>query len=415
MGRNRRVVITGMGAITPIGNTVPEYWAGLIAGQSGADYITRFDASEYDTKFACEVKNFDAVARLDRKTVARTDIYSQLALAATDEAINDAGLNAENINPERSGVVFGSGIGGMTTYHAQQKILFEQGPSRISPFFVPMMISDIAAGLVSMRYNLKGPNFATTSACATSSNAIADAFMLIQRGNADVMVAGGSESVVSPMAIGGFNAMKALSTRNDDPKSGSRPFDTGRDGFVLGEGAGAFILESLDSAISRGAKIHAELVGCGLTADAHHITAPHPEGEGAARAMVLAVQDAGLSMNDVNYINVHGTSTPLGDIAEVLAIKRAFGEHSKNILISATKSMIGHLLGAAGAVQAIATVLMMKNSLVHPTINNQNPDPACDIDFVPNTPREYNIDVAISNAFGFGGHNVSLCFKKFVG
>lgn len=276
-----------------------------------------------------------------------------------------------------------------------------------------MMISDIAAGLISMRYILKGPNYATTSACATSSNAIADAFMLIQRGNADMMVAGGSESVVSPMAIGGFNAMKALSTRNDDPKTASRPFDTGRDGFVLGEGAGVFILELLESAINRGAKIHAELVGCGLTADAHHITAPHPEGEGAARAMILAVQDAGLNMNDINYINVHGTSTPLGDIAEVSAIKRAFGDHSKNLLISGTKSMIGHLLGAAGVVQAIATVLMMENSLVHPTINNINPDPLCDIDFVPNIPRKHEINAAVSNAFGFGGHNVSLCFRKY--
>ena len=378
-----------------------------------SDYITRFDSTDFDTKFACEVKGFDAIARLDRKIVNRTDIYSQLALAATDEAMQDAGLSAEKIVSDRCGVVFGSGIGGMTTYHTQQKILFEQGPSRISPFFVPMMISDIAAGLISMRYILKGPNYATTSACATSSNAIADAFMLIQRGNADMMVAGGSESVVSPMAIGGFNAMKALSTRNDDPKTASRPFDTGRDGFVLGEGAGVFILELLESAINRGAKIHAELVGCGLTADAHHITAPHPEGEGAARAMILAVQDAGLNMNDINYINVHGTSTPLGDIAEVSAIKRAFGDHSKNLLISGTKSMIGHLLGAAGVVQAIATVLMMENSLVHPTINNINPDPLCDIDFVPNIPRKHEINAAVSNAFGFGGHNVSLCFRKY--
>jgi 3-oxoacyl-[acyl-carrier-protein] synthase II len=410
----RRVVVTGLGAVTPIGNNVQDYWNGLINGVSGADYITRFDASDYDTKFACEVKNFDPVALLDRKTSNRTDLFTQFALVAANEAMADAGLSADNIDPEMSGVVFGSGIGGMWTYHHQQTTLFETGgPHRISPFFIPMLISNIAAGLISMRFNLKGPNYATTSACATSSHAIADAFILMQRGDADMMVTGGSEAVVTPMSIGGFNAMKALSTYNEDPKRASRPFDQRRDGFVLGEGSGVLVLETLERAEKRGAKIYGEIVGIGLTGDAYHMTAPAPGGEGAVRSMRRAVKDAGLEMTDIDYINVHGTSTPLGDIAEIEAIKTTFGDHAYNLLISATKSMTGHLLGAAGAIEAIASLLTIKNGIVHPTINNQTPDPAVDIDIVPNTARNADIRVAISNTFGFGGHNASICFKKF--
>ncbi|MDB5035994.1 MAG: fabF [Chlorobi bacterium] len=412
---DRRVVVTGMGAVTPIGNTCSEYWDALLAGKSGADYITRFDASDYDTKFACEVKNFDPVALLkDRKLVNRTDLYSQFALVASDEAIADAGIQVEAVDRERVGVIFSSGIGGMWTYHRQQETLFETGgPHRISPFFIPMLISNIAAGLISIRYGLKGPNYATTSACATSSNSIADAFILIQRGNADVMVAGGSEAVVTPMSIGGFNAMRALSTRNDSPQTASCPFDLNRDGFVMGEGAGALVLETLEHARQRGATIYGEIVGVGMTADAYHMTAPAPGGEGAVRSMRIAIADAGLTTDDIDYINVHGTSTPLGDIAEVEAIKTLFGPHAYKLLISATKSMTGHLLGAAGAVEAIATLMTLRTGLVHPTINNVTPDPAVDIDFVPNVARQADVRVALSNTFGFGGHNVSICFRKF--
>jgi len=409
-----RIVVTGMGTVTPIGNTLREFWDALVTGVSGADYITQFDASDYDTKFACEVKNFDPVALLDRRTVNRTDLFTQFALVATDQAMHDAGYAEARPDPERSGVIFGSGIGGMWTYYHQQKTLYETGgPHRISPFFIPMLISDIAAGMISMRYNLKGPNYATTSACATSSHAIAAAFIHLQRGDADLMVTGGSEAVVSPMAIGGFNAMKALSTRNDDPQRASCPFDVNRDGFVLGEGSGVLVLETLDHARARGARVYAEVVGIGATADAHHLTAPAPGGEGAVRSMRAAIRDAGLEVTDVDYINVHGTSTPLGDIAEVEAIKTLFGPHAQSLLISATKSMTGHLLGAAGAVEAIASIMTIVNGIVHPTINNVTPDPAADIDFVPNVARAVDVTVAISNTFGFGGHNASICFRKF--
>jgi len=412
----RRVVVTGMGAVTPIGNTLPEYWNGLIEGRSGADYITRFDATGYETRFACEVKNFDAAARLDKKIVNRTDLFAQFALAASDEAMAHAGLTAERYTPERTGVIFGSGIGGMWTYHHQQYELFTtNNPRRVSAFFIPMLIADIAAGLISIRHNLKGPNYATTSACATSSHAIADAFMLIQRGDADVMVTGGSEAVVTPMAIAGFNSMKALSTRNDDPTTASRPFDVDRDGFVLGEGGGALVLELLDHAIDRGATIYAEICGVGLTADAYHMTAPSPDGEGAFRSMQQSLRDAGLELTDVDYINVHGTSTPLGDVAETAAIRNLFGDHADKLLISATKSMTGHLLGAAGAVEAIASVMTLHEGIVHPTINNVTPDPAVTVDFVPNTARKADVKVAISNTFGFGGHNASICFTKYAG
>ncbi len=416
MGRfsDRRVVVTGIGALTPIGNNCEEYWNGLIQGRSGAATITRFDPSDYDTKFACEVKNFDPAAFLDRRTVNRTDLFTQFALVAAAEAMASAGLTAENLTPERSGVIFGSGIGGMWTYHHQQLTMFETGgPHRISPFFIPMLIANIAAGMISMRYNLKGPNYATTSACATSSHAIADAFMLIQRGDADLMVTGGSEAVVTPMAIGGFNSMKALSTQNDAPERASCPFDLRRDGFVLGEGAGALVLETLEHATARGATIYGELCGIGLTGDAYHITAPAPGGEGAVRSMRHAIRDAGLELTDVDYVNVHGTSTPLGDLAEIQAINTTFGDHAQKLLISATKSMTGHLLGAAGAIEAIATILTLKNGIVHPTINSTNPDPEVNVDFVPNVARKADVRVAISNTFGFGGHNASLCFKKF--
>lgn len=410
----RRVVVTGMGAVTPVGNTVEEYWNGLVAGKSGADYISRFDASSFDTQFACEVKNFDPVALLDRRTVNRTDLFSQYALVATDEAMRMAGLTAETVDSDRTGVIFGSGIGGMWTYHNQfMEYVKSGGPHRISPFFIPMLIADIAAGLISMRYQLRGPNYATTSACATSSHAIADAFILIQRGDADAMVTGGSEAVVTPMAIGGFNAMKALSTRNDSPATASRPYDKGRDGFVLGEGGGVLVLETLERAMDRGATIYAEIAGIGLSADAYHITAPHPEGEGAMRAMAQSVRDADVELTDIDYINVHGTSTPLGDIAEVKGIRNLFGDHANNMLISATKSMTGHLLGAAGAIESIATIMTIRNGMVHPTINNEDPDPEIGMDFVPNVARKADVRVAISNTFGFGGHNASICFKRF--
>lgn len=410
----RRVVVTGMGAVTPIGNNVEEYWNALVAGVSGADYITRFDATDFDTQFACEVKNFDPVALLDRRTVNRTDLFCQFALVAADQAMAMAGLSEENVNSDRTGVIFGSGIGGMWTYHNQfMEYVQNNGPHRISPFFIPMLIADIAAGMISMRFQLKGPNYATTSACATSSHAIADAFMLIQRGDADVMVTGGSEAVVTPMAIGGFNSMKALSKRNDSPSTASRPYDKGRDGFVLGEGGGVLVIESLENALDRGATIYAEVAGIGLSADAYHITAPHPEGDGARRAMEQSVKDAGLALTDIDYINVHGTSTPLGDIAEVIGIRNLFGDHADDMLISATKSMTGHLLGAAGAIEAIATIMTIRNGIVHPTINNEDPDPEINVDFVPNTARKADVKAAISNTFGFGGHNASVCFKRF--
>jgi 3-oxoacyl-[acyl-carrier-protein] synthase II len=403
-----------MGALTPIGNSLSEYWEGLSTGRSGAAAITRFDASEYDTKFACEVKNFDPNNYMDRKTANRMDIFTQFGVAASEMALKDSEINLEQTDRNRFGVVYGSGIGGMWTYQKQQETLYETGgPHRISPFFVPMLISDICAGHISMRNGLKGPNYATTSACATSNHAIADAMMLIQRGVADVMVAGGAEGVICPMGVGGFNAMKALSTRNDAPEKASRPFDKERDGFVMGEGGASLILESLEHAMARGAKIYAELVGFGATGDAHHITQPAPGGEGAVRSMRMSLNDGGLSPNDINYINVHGTSTPQGDISETEAIKTVFGDHARKIAISSSKSMTGHLLGAAGAVEAIATVLAIHHQVAPPTINYDFPDPECDLDYVPNAARPMQINAAMSNGFGFGGHNATLVFKKF--
>ncbi len=413
-GQQRRVVVTGMGAVTPLGLTVEEFWKNLLAGKSGAAPITWFDASDYDTKFACEVKGFDPLVFMDRKLSQRCDPFTQYALAASEMAIRDSGLNLEQENRERIGVVVGSGIGGMWTFHRAQETLWEsKGPHRISPFFIPMMISDIAPGRISMRYGLKGPNYATTSACATSSHAVGDAFILIQRGNADVMVTGGAEASICPMGIGGFNAMRALSTRNDAPEKASRPFDKGRDGFVMGEGSGILVLEELGHALKRDARIYAEIAGIGFTADAYHITEPAPGGEGAVRSMRAALEDAGLAPTDVQYVNTHGTATPVGDKNETAAIKTVFGEHAKKLAVNSTKSMIGHLLGAAGAVESIVTVLSVYENKVHPTINLDTPDPECDLDYIPHTAQAREIHAAVSNTFGFGGHNASLLFKKY--
>ncbi len=410
-----RVVITGIGAVTPIGNTVSEFWNAMLNGVSGAAPITRFDASEFDTRFACEVKEYDPLLHVSRKEVQRMDLFTQFAMSAAVMAMDDAGINTDALNSERSGVVFGSGIGGMWTYHHQQQNLYERGgkPDRISPFFVPMLISDIAAGHIAIRYGLKGPNYATVSACATSSHAIGDAFMLMQRGMADVMLAGGSEAVICPMGIGGFNSMKALSTRNDDPLTASRPFDLDRDGFVMGEGGGILVLETLEHAMNRGARIYAEIVGLGLTDDAFHITQPAPGGEGAVRSMRLAVEDAGLNLTDIDYINAHGTSTHINDRSETAAVKTVFGDHAYRLSVSSTKSMTGHLLGAAGAIEAIATTLAIHNQVAPPTINQITPDPECDLDYVANVPKPRTIRAALSNTFGFGGHNATLCFKVF--
>jgi 3-oxoacyl-[acyl-carrier-protein] synthase II len=410
-----RIVITGVGAVTPIGNTAAEYWQGLMEGRSGAGPITRFDPEHFDTKFACEVKNYDPTQHITRKEVQRMDLFTQYAMSCAVMAVEDSGLNIEAVNHERAGVVFGSGIGGMWTNHIQQQALFERDgkPDRISPFFVPMLISDIAAGHIAIRYGFKGPNYATVSACATSSHAIADAFMIMQRGMADVMLAGGSEASVCPMGIGGFNAMKALSTRNDDPHTASRPFDLDRDGFVMGEGGGVIVMETLEHAMNRGANILAEIVGIGLTDDAFHITQPAPGGEGAVRSMKMAIQDAGLEPTDIDYINAHGTSTPFNDKGESAAIRTVFGDHADALLVSSTKSMTGHLLGAAGAIEAIATVLAINKGIAPPTINQITPDPDCTLNYVANKPQNKQIRAALSNTFGFGGHNATLCFKAF--
>lgn len=399
--------------MTPIGIGIEDFWQGLMEGRNGIDLITRFDASNFDTRFAAEVKNFDPSDFLDKKAIRRMDRYTQFAMASSIMAMNDSGLKLEKVDLERFGVIFGSGIGGLRTLRDQHFIYFEsKTPKQISPFFVPMMIADIAAGQISIKYGLKGPNYATTSACATSSHAIADAFMLIQRGSADLMICGGSESAVEEMSIGGFNAMKALSTWNDRYKEASRPFDKERNGFVLGEGSGAIVLEEYEHAAARGASIIAELGGVGLTGDAHHVTAPAPGGEGAVRSMRESIRDAGLKPNDVDYINAHGTSTPYNDVNETMAIKTVFDSHANELIVSSTKSMTGHLLGGAGGVEAVATLLALKNNKVPPTINLTNPDPECDLNYSPLVPTDRKIDVAISNTFGFGGHNASLLFKK---
>ncbi len=410
----RRVVVTGMGAVTPIGLSVKEFWANALAGKSGIANITYFDTAQYDTKFAGELKGFDPHNYMDRKLAQRVDQYAQYALAAAEEAIKDCGVNLEAENKERIGVVFGSGIGGFKTFQTQSGNLFEaKGPHRISPFFIPMMIPDIAAGRISIKYGLKGPNYATVSACATASHAIGDSLMLIQRGVVDMMVCGGSEAGICEMGIGGFNALKALSTRNDAPEKASRPFEKDRDGFVMGEGGGILILEELEHAKARGAKIYAELAGMGFTGDAHHITEPAPGGEGAQRSMKMALADAGLLTTDIDYVNAHGTSTYYNDKYETNAIKTVFGDHAQKIAVNSTKSMIGHLLGAAGVVGAIATVMTIVTDEVHPTINYVTPDPECDLNYVPNKAVKKQVNAAICNAFGFGGHNATLAFKKF--
>ena len=412
----KRVVITGMGALTPIGNSVDEYWKNLLAGKSGAEPITKFDASLFKTKFACEVKNFDPLDIMDRKEARKIDPFSAYALATTQEAILDSKLNLEKVNLDRAGVVWGSGIGGMYTFQ-EECFNFNDGDGtpRFNPFFVPKMIVDIAAGHISIKYGLRGPNYVTVSACASSTNAIIDALMLIQLGKSDFIVTGGSEAGVNISGIGGFNALKALSTRNDDPSKASRPFDATRDGFVLGEGSGCLILEELEHAKKRGAKIYAEVAGGGLTADAHHITAPHPEGRGAISVMKLSLEDAGMNPEDIDYVNVHGTSTPLGDISETLAIKEVFGEHAYKLNISSTKSMTGHLLGAAGAIEAIACVKSIQDNVIPPTINFEHKDENIDynLNLTLNKAQKREVKVALSNTFGFGGHNTSIIVKEF--
>ena len=411
----RRVVITGLGALTPIGNTLPEYWEGLLTGTSGAAPITLFDASGFKTQFACEVKGFDPMEFMDRKEARKCDRFTQFALVSTDEAIADSGLDFEKEDCDRIGVIWGSGVGGLETF--QNEMLNHasgDGSPRFNPFFIPKMIPDIAPGLISMKHGLRGPNFATVSACASASNAIIDSLNYIKMGYADIIVSGGSEAAVNIAGIGGFNAMHALSTRNEDPKTASRPFDKDRDGFVLGEGSGALILEEYEHAIARGAKIYAELAGAGLSADAHHMTAPHPEGIGAKKVMFNCLRDAQIKPEDVDAINMHGTSTPLGDVAETNAVLSVFGEHTNNININSTKSMTGHLLGAAGAIEAIASILAITNNIVPPTINHQTQDDQLDpkINFTLGKAQARNVDIALSNTFGFGGHNACVVFRK---
>lgn len=411
----RRVVVTGLGALTPIGNTLPDFWEGLLSGTSGAAPITYFDASKFKTQFACEVKDFNPQDHFDRKEVRKMDRFTQFAMVATDEAIADAGLNVDQIDKDRVGVIWGAGIGGLETF--QNEVLnfaAGDGTPRFNPFFIPKMIADIAPGMISIKYGFAGPNFATVSACASSANALIDALNYIRFGYTDIMVSGGSEACVTIAGVGGFNALHALSTRNDAPETASRPFDKTRDGFVLGEGAGTLILEEYEHAKARGAKIYAEVLGGGLSADAHHMTAPHPEGAGAIKVMRNCLRDAQLRPEDVDAINMHGTSTPLGDVAETLAVKEVFGEHAYNININSTKSMTGHLLGAAGAVEAIASVMAIQHDVVPPTINFTTPDENIDaeLNFTFGTPQKRTVNVALSNTFGFGGHNACVVFGK---
>ncbi len=411
--QKKKVVITGLGALTPIGNNIQAYWEGLRQGVSGANWITNFDASKFKTRFACEIKDFDFSGYFDRKELRKLDPFAQYGLVAADEAIADSGINLDSVDRDRFGVLMGSGIGGVQTL-SQQVIEHNNGDGtpRFNPFLIPKMIIDITSGHVSIKYGLRGPNYSSVSACATSTNCLIDAYMLICMGYADIMLAGGSEAAINETGVGGFNAMKALSENNDEFETASRPFDSRRDGFVMGEGAGALVLETYEHAVKRGANIYAELAGAGMSADAHHITAPAPDGSGARRVMESTVLDAGLKPEDVDYINVHGTSTPLGDIAETKAIKQVFEDHAHQLNISSSKSMTGHLLGAAGAVEAIASILAMKHNLVPPTINFAEADPDCDLNYTFNEARQKDIRVAISNTFGFGGHNASVLFKK---
>ncbi|MBK7432529.1 MAG: beta-ketoacyl-ACP synthase II [Chitinophagaceae bacterium] len=411
-----RVVVTGLGALTPLGKTVDEYWQNMADGISGCDYIKQFDCSKFKTRFACEVKDFDPTQYLERKEARKIDRYCQFALIASDEAVKDAGISKENVDPDRVGVIFASGIGGLITFQEEvTNFALGDGTPRFNPFFIPKMILDIAAGQISMRHGFRGPNFAVVSACASSTNAIIDAFDNIRLGKADIIITGGSEAVISAAGVGGFNAMKALSERNDSPSTASRPFDKDRDGFVMGEGARVLVLERLEHALARGAKIYCEIAGGGATADAHHITAPHPEGLGARNVMNAALKDAGMQPADIDYINVHGTSTPLGDIAETKAILNVFGEHAYNLNISSTKSMTGHCLGAAGVLESLSCIMAVTKDIVPPTINHFTDDPDLDprLNFTFNKAQHRTVNAALSNTFGFGGHNASVIIKKF--
>jgi 3-oxoacyl-[acyl-carrier-protein] synthase II len=410
----RRVVVTGMGAITPVGNDVATTWRSLIEGKSGTAPITKFDASKFPVRFAAEVKGFNPLDYMERKEAKRADQYTQYAIAGARQAMTDASLIERNgMDPDRIGVIIGSGIGGLKSFEEQHDVYRERGVGKISPFFIPMFIADIAAGIVSMMFNAKGPNYATVSACATSAHAIGDAYRTIQYGDADVMITGGAEATVTPMAIGGFANMKALSERNDSPETASRPFDATRDGFVMGEGAGILILEELEHALKRGATIYAEIVGYGATGDAYHLTAPAPDGEGAQRAMKRALKDAGLEPKDIQYINAHGTSTPANDFNETRAIKAVFGEHAKTVNVSSTKSATGHMLGAAGAVEAIVSAMVVGSGVIPPTINYHTPEPELDLNYTPNTSVKRDVNAVLSNSFGFGGHNTTLAIKRY--
>lgn len=412
----RRVVVTGLGAITPVGNTPSEYWEGLMAGRSGIGPITLFDASNHDCRIAGEIKGFDPLQYMDRKDAKRMDRFTQIAVCASKQAVADAQFVINDLNAEQVGVLIGTGIGGLKVLEDQVEVLLHRGPDRCSPFMIPTMIANMAAGLTAIQIGAKGPNSCSVTACAAGSNSIGDAFRLVQRGYAQAIVCGGTEAAITPLGIAGFAAMKAMSTRNDEPTRASRPFDSGRDGFVMGEGAGILMLEELEHALSRGAKIYAEIVGYGMTCDAHHMTAPVPGGEGAARAIRLAMKDAGITPDLVSYINAHGTSTPANDSTETAAIKTALGEEvARKVAISSTKSMTGHLLGGSGGIEAVAAVLSIAHDKVPPTINLDDPDPACDLDYVPNVAREMPVEVALSNSFGFGGHNVTLAFRKYHG
>lgn len=407
-----RVVVTGLGAITPIGKNVDEYWNALINGKSGIDYIKRFDTSSYSTKLAAEIKDFDPAEFIDKKELKRMDRFSQFAIVSANMALKDSKLDLDKESRERIGVIYGSGVGGIETLENQYNTLLNKGPGRVSPFFVPMMIADMAAGLISINFGLKGHNETIVNACASSTNAIGDAFKIIQRGDADIMITGGSEAAITPLSIAGFCSMKAMST-NNDPKTACRPFDLNRDGFIMGEGSGTLILESLDHAKKRGANIYSEIVGYGATADAYHITAPAPGGEGAIRAMRLALKDAAIEPEDIDYINAHGTATKYNDKYETMAIKDVFGKYAYELKISSTKSMTGHMLGASGAVEAIASILAIQNGIIPPTINYETNDPDCDLNYVPNNSIKEEVNFALSNSFGFGGHNATLVFKKY--
>lgn len=413
-GEPRRVVVTGLGVVSPLGSDVDTFWTRLLAGESGIGPVTRFDISKYDTRIGGEVRDFRAEDVLDRKDIRRSDLFVQYAIGAAAQATKQAGVSAETVDPNRWGVVVGSGIGGIATFEDQHRALLEKGPSRVSPFFIPMMISDMASGQVSIQLGAKGPNYCTVSACSSGAHAVGDAFRIIQNDDADVMISGGAEAPITPVSFAGFCSMKAMSTRNDEPHKASRPFDAQRDGFVMGEGAGVLVLEELEHARRRGVKILAEVVGYGATGDAHHMTAPAPEGEGAARAMRAAIRDSGLSPESFGYLNAHGTSTPLNDKFETQAIKSVFGDQAKKLPVSSTKSMTGHLLGAAGGLETIICVLALERQKLPPTINYDTPDPDCDLDYVPNTARAVELQAALSNSLGFGGHNVTLALSRFV-